>query len=76
MSLVLEASDAQASFYGSQELLENKILTSKQIYAKINKVSANDVLKVAQDIFQPQKLNLALIGPFKDKTKFQKLLKF
>jgi len=76
MSLLLEASDAQASFYGIQELLENKILTQKEIYAKINKVSVNDILKLSRDIFQPQKLNLALIGPFKDKTKFQKLLTF
>jgi len=76
MSLLLEASDAQASFYGIQELLENKILTQKEIYAKINKVSADDILKLSRDIFQPQKLNLALIGPFKDKAKFQKLLTF
>ena len=76
MSLLLESSDAQASFYGIQELLENKILTQKEIYAKINKVSANDILKLSRDIFQPQKLNLALIGPFKDKAKFQKLLTF
>ena len=76
MSLLLESSDAQASFYGIQELLENKILTQKEIYAKINKVSADDILKLSRDIFQPQKLNLALIGPFKDKAKFQKLLTF
>jgi len=76
MTLQLEASDIQTSFYGIQELLENKVLTPKEIYAKIDKVSARDLLKVARDIFQPQKLNLSLIGPFKDKTKFQKLLKF
>lgn len=75
MSLLLETSDAWASFCGIQELLENKILTPKEIYDKIDKVSTNDILKVARDIFQPQKLNLALIGPFKDKEKFQKLLK-
>ena len=74
MSLLFEASDARASFYALQELIEKRILTPEQIYAKINKVSVNDILKVSKDIFQPQKLNLALIGPFKDKTKFQKLL--
>ncbi|MBZ9577468.1 insulinase family protein [Patescibacteria group bacterium] len=75
MTLQLEASDAQASFYGIQELLENKILTQKEIYAKINKVSTDDILKLSKDIFQPQKLNLALIGPFKNKKRFEKLLK-
>jgi len=74
-TLLLESSDAQASFYAGQELLEKKILTPEEIFAKIDKVAAEDILKVAKDIFQPKKLNLALIGPFKDKAKFQKLLK-
>jgi predicted Zn-dependent peptidase len=75
MALLFEASDAQASFYGAQELLEKKILTSEQIYGKINKTTVNDILRVSKDIFKPEKLNLALIGPFKNKEKFEKLLK-
>jgi len=75
MALILETSDVQASFYGIQELLKKEILTPEEIYQRIDKVSQLDIMKVAKDIFQPQKLNLALIGPFKDKTKFQKLLK-
>jgi predicted Zn-dependent peptidase len=74
-ALLLESSDAQASFYAGQELLENKILTLEEIFKKIDKISQSDILKVAKDIFQPQKLNLVLIGPFKDREKFQKLLK-
>lgn len=76
MTLLLESSDARASFYGMQELLEKRILTPKEIYRRVDKVSQSDILKVARDIFQPQKLNLALIGPFKDQSKLQKLLKF
>ncbi len=75
MALILETSDAQASFYGFQELLKKEILTPKEICKKIDKITENDILKVAKDIFQPQKLNLALIGPFKDKKQFEKLLK-
>jgi len=74
-ALLLEPSDAQAFFYGLQELLEKKILTLEEIYKKIDKVSRLDILKLAQEIFLPQKLNLSLIGPFKDKEKFEKLLK-
>ena len=73
--LSLESSDSQASFYADQELLEEKILTPEQIFKKIDAVSANDIIKTARDIFQPEKLNLALIGPFKRKEKFQRLLK-
>ncbi len=75
MALILEASDAQASFYGFQEVLEKKILTPKEICDRINKVTLNDILKVGRDIFKPSKLNLALIGPFKEKEKFEKLLR-
>ena len=74
-ALILEGSDDLASFYGAQELLEKMILTPKEIYAKIDKVSSRDIMEVAQDIFQPKNLNLALVGPFKDKSVFEKILK-
>lgn len=75
MSLSLETSDSQAFFYGGQEVMEKNILSPKEICNEIDKVSSEDIFNVAQDIFKPEKLNLALIGPFKDKKKFQKLLK-
>lgn len=73
-TLLLESSDALASFFGAQELLEKKMLTPSEIYAKLDKVSSNDVLKTARDIFRPQRLNLALIGPFENKNRFNKIL--
>jgi len=75
LTLSLELSDAQASFYAGQELLAQKTLTLKEKCAKIDKVTREDVLDIARDIFQPEKLNLALIGPFKNKKRFEKLLK-
>jgi predicted Zn-dependent peptidase len=72
--LRMELSDVQAGFYASQELFENRILTPEQIFAKIEAVTAEDIQRVAKDIFKPEKLNLALIGPFKDKNRFQRLL--
>jgi predicted Zn-dependent peptidase len=70
----MESSDEQAAFYGFQELLTGEILTLKEKFAKIDKVTINDIQRVAKDIFRPEKLNLALIGPFKDKAKFEELL--
>jgi predicted Zn-dependent peptidase len=74
MVLLLEASDARASFYAGQELLEGRTFSPQEIFKKIDKVTPNDILKVAGEVFQPKKLNLALIGPFKEKEKFKKLL--
>ncbi len=70
----MESSDSQASFVASQELLTEKILTIEEKFAKIDKVTVNDIQRVARDIFKPEKLNLALIGPFKDKQRFEKIL--
>ena len=75
LSLSLESSDAQASFYTSQELLAGKILTPEQECQNIDQVSRDDIIRVAREIFKPEKLNLAMIGPFKDKAQFQQLLK-
>ena len=72
----LESSSSVASFFAGQELSVGKILTLEEKFAKINTVTADDLQRVAQDIFVDNKLNLALIGPFKDKKKFEKILKF
>jgi len=75
LSLSLESSDAKAFFYAGQEIIEKKMTKPEDIFKAIDKVSANDILRVAKDIFKQEKLNLAIIGPFEDKERFQKLLK-
>lgn len=77
LSLSLDVTDAQASFYASQELIEGKILTPEQKLKLIDKVSVNDIKKVAKDIFLPEKLNLAVIGPFSEseRPRLEKILK-
>jgi len=75
LALTLEASDAKAFFYASQEIVERRMMKLEEIFSRIDKVSGNDILKVARDIFKPNKLNLALIGPFEDKERFKKILK-
>jgi len=76
MVLGLESSDSQASFYGSQELLKNEILSIEEIFKKIDKIKAKDIMRVAKDIFKDEKLSLAIIGPFEDNKQFKKILKF
>lgn len=65
----LEQSDDMASFYGEQELLEHKIETPEQRLAKITAVTREDILEVARDVFKPEKLNLAIIGPLEGDNK-------
>lgn len=70
-----ESSDEVAMFFIGQEVKRKKIMPMESIIKMINKVTANDVLRVAQDIFKPGKLNLAVIGPHKDGKKLEKLIK-
>jgi len=76
MLLGLETSDAQGIFYGGQEILERSTMTPEEVAKAINKVKKEEIVSVAKDIFKNQKLNLALIGPYKDRKQFEKLLRF
>ncbi len=76
MKLSLESTDEIANFYGGQEVLKKEIQKIEEKAKKINAVTAQDIKKVAEDIFKNEKLNLALIGPFKDSAPFLKMLKF
>ncbi len=74
--LGLEASDDLASFFGLQEVLTNDVLTVEQKFSMMDKVTLADIKNVAEDIFQDKNLNLAVIGPLKDKAGFEGILKF
>jgi len=74
--LSLEATDDIANFYGGQELLKKEIKTLEEKIKEIEKVTANDIQKMAKIIFKDKNLNLAIIGPFKKDDKFKKILKF
>ena len=76
MKLSLESSDDIANFLGGQELLKREIVSAEKKAEEIRKVTASQIQFLAKDIFQNSGLNLALIGPFKEKDKFLKVLKF
>jgi len=79
--LGLESPDEIASWYGLQLVINQqqtkkiKPLTPEDFLKKIKKVTARDIQTLAKKIFTPHNLNLAIIGPYKDKKIFEKLLK-
>ena len=68
MTLSLETSDALGSFYGMQEVMGMDIIDPTVLAERIRAVTAEDIQKVARDIITEDRLNLALIGPFKDES--------
>lgn len=82
--LQLEASDAAASWYGRQAILLKEqsgrtapaLLIPEQYFARIKKVTAKEIRSAARKIFVNNKLNLAVIGPYKEKAELEKMLTF
>jgi predicted Zn-dependent peptidase len=56
------------------EVLENRVRELDEVLAGFDAVTAEDVQRVAQDVISEDRLNLALIGPFDDPGRFEKLL--
>lgn len=76
--VILNAEDSEfvANYFAEQALLvPNKIETLEQFFNEINKVTPAKIQALARKLFTNQGLNLAVIGPLKDKSKFEKLLK-
>jgi predicted Zn-dependent peptidase len=76
MYLGLESSDSLAKFYGGQEIMNEEIKTPEEIKAEVESVTAEDVQKLAQEIFVDKGLNLAMVGRFEDEKEFRDVLKF
>lgn len=72
--LDLEDSHSVADFYAVQELLEKHIDNPEDVIDKIDRVTLEEVKKVAKKYIKPQRLNLAVIGNFEDEERFRKLL--
>lgn len=73
--IALESSSSVANFLAMQEMDNDKILTAEEKFAKIDAVTPEDIQRVASEIFVEKKLNLAIIGPFKSRKSFAKILK-
>lgn len=75
IALSLESTKAVNTFFGMEELLLGHLRTPESVFKGIDAVSTKDVVRVARETFDKNKLSLAIIGPYKDKTKFEKLVR-
>lgn len=70
-----ESSDEVAMFFVEQEVHKEKIMTLEDIFRKIDAVTVDDILRVAKYVFKNESLNLAIIGPQKNKRELEKILR-
>lgn len=74
LQLRMEDTRAVASWMGGQELLRREILSVDEVLDIIDAVGADSLQRVAQELWRPEALRLAVVGPFRSETRFQKLL--
>jgi predicted Zn-dependent peptidase len=72
--LQLETSQGLIMFGLRREVLESKTPDPEEILVELGKVTAEDVQRVAGDVIARRGLNLAVIGPFDDASRFEQLL--
>lgn len=74
--LGMEDSANVAEYYASQDRIENKRETPAEVIAKIEAVTADQVKKLAGELFVSENLRLAVVGPQEDSQKLHDLLTF
>ena len=73
--LRMEDSRSVAMWMGGQEMLTGQVRTVDDVVALIDAVTTEDVKNVAQELIKEEKLNLAVVGPYRSEGRFRKLLK-
>ncbi len=58
----LERSENLSAYYGLQETVLGQIMTPQERLERIEAVTADDVLRVARDLFRTERLRLSLVG--------------
>lgn len=74
LSLDLEDSAVMANLVVRKMLLENKIEKLEDIVAQVREVRKEQVVDLAKRLIDMDKLNLAVVGPYKREEKFIKLI--
>ena len=59
---------------GSQRLMREHVLTPDDIVARIDAVTTEDLQQAAREMIVPERLNIAIVGPFRAAGRFQRLI--
>ncbi|MBI2305156.1 MAG: insulinase family protein [Chloroflexi bacterium] len=75
MMLRMEDTRSVATWLGAQEILSGRIYTVDDLAAFLDAVTLEDVKQTARQFFVTERLNLAVVGPFRSERRFLNLLK-
>lgn len=74
IALRSESTNFLAEHFGTEFVLDRKLETFDDYLKEIEKVTQEDILKVAKELIQKNRYNLQIIGPFKSTAPFEKIL--
>jgi len=72
--LRLESPQGVIQFGLRRELLEHELEEPDDVLRELDAVTADDVQRVAMDLFEDTQLYLAVVGPFDDPARFEQLV--
>ena len=73
--LRLEDTRSVAMWMGAQEILQGEVRTADEVVENLSRVTIADVKRVTSEIIAEDRLNLAVVGPYRSEAPFQRLLK-
>jgi predicted Zn-dependent peptidase len=74
-TLALEDSQVRLDWLLERSAFYPTIETPEQVFKRLDAIKSQDIIKVANELFQEKNLNLAIIGPYKSDKEFKQLLK-
>jgi len=73
--LRMEDSRSVSGWLGGQEILNGKILTVDEVVSQVEAITATELQKLAEELFIPAQIRLALVGPISPEAPLENLLK-
>ena len=74
LELRMEDTAAVVAWLGTGESLLPRILTVEEVIEKLEAVTAEDLMRVARRCARPDQARLAVLGPFRSRARFERLL--
>ena len=71
--LRMEDTRSVAMWQGGQELLLDRVSTVEEVVSAIEGVTLEDVNRVAGELVDEKRMNLAVVGPFRSDTRFREV---
>jgi predicted Zn-dependent peptidase len=75
LELRMEDSGAVAGWIGTGESLLPRILTVDEVIQRLEAVTVDDLLRVAGRLLAPTEARLAVLGPFRSRSRFERALR-